>query len=259
MEYAIETQGLSKRFRRLVAVNEIELRVPYGSVYGFLGRNGAGKTTTILMLLGLLRPTSGGATALGYSSKIDPVKIRADVGYVPEKQIMYDWMTVSEILWFTSKFYKTWNKKLADELVERFGLDPKRKIKHLSRGMVAELSLIIALAPEPRLLILDDPTSGMDPVVRREFMEHIVDLVRDGKRTVFFSSHILADIERVADWVGILKDGRLLIQDRLETLKLRTRKVVAKFEAGPPKLTCRMPANGFHLSKKMPRESGLCG
>ena len=234
MEFAIETDGLKKRFRKLVAVDEIDLRVPWGSVYGYLGRNGAGKTTTILMLLGLLRPSSGGATVLGYSSKIDPVKIRAEVGYVPEKQIMYDWMTVSEILWFTSRFYKTWNDKLAKELVEKFGLDPKRKIKHLSRGMVAEVSLILALAPEPRLLVLDDPTSGMDPVVRREFMEHVIDLVRDRERTVFFSSHILSDVERVADWVGILKDGGLLIQSEVDALKLRTRKVIAKFEAGPP-------------------------
>ncbi len=235
MEYAIETHALTKRFRKLMAVNEVDLRVPWGSVYGFLGRNGAGKTTTILMLLGLLRPTSGEATVLGYSSKIDSVKIRADVGYVPEKQVMYDWMTVTEILWFTSKFYKTWNDKLAHELVEKFGLDPKRKIRHLSRGMVAELSLILALAPEPRLLILDDPTSGMDPIVRREFLEKVIELVQDRKRTVFFSSHILADIERVADWVGILKDGRLLIQDELESLKLRTRKVVATFEDEPPR------------------------
>ena len=234
MEYAIETDALKKKFRKLVAVDEIDLRVPWGSVYGYLGRNGAGKTTTILMLLGLLRPSSGGATVLGYSSKIDPVKIRSEVGYVPEKQVMYDWMTVKEILWFTSRFYKTWNDKLAKELVEQFRLDPKQKIKHLSRGMVAEVSLILALAPEPRLLILDDPTSGMDPVVRREFMEHVIDLVRDRKRTVFFSSHILSDVERVADWVGVLKDGGLLIQSEVEALKLRTRKVVAKFEAGPP-------------------------
>ena len=235
MEYAIETDALTKRFRKLVAANEIDLRVPWGSVYGFLGRNGAGKTTTILMLLGLLRPTSGGATVLGYSSKVDPVKIRAEVGYVPEKQIMYDWMTVKEVLWFTSKFYKTWNQTLAEELAERFRLDPKRKIKHLSRGMVAEVFLILALAPEPRLLILDDPTSGMDPVVRREFLENVVDLVRDKKRTVFFSSHILSDIERVADWVGILKEGRLLIQSEVDKLKLRTRKVIARFEAEPPR------------------------
>ncbi len=235
MEYAIETQALTKRFRRLVAVNEIDLRVPWGSVYGFLGRNGAGKTTTILMLLGLLRPTSGGATVLGYSSKVEPVRIRAEVGYVPEKQTAYDWMTVRELLWFTGKFYKTWNQKLAEELVERFGLDPNRKLKHLSRGMVAEVFLILALAPEPRLLILDDPTSGMDPVVRREFLENVVDIVRDRKRTVFFSSHILSDIERVADWVGILKDGRLLIQSEVDKLKLRMRKVIARFEAEPPR------------------------
>lgn len=235
MEYAIETQALTKRFRRLIAVNEIDLRVPWGSVYGFLGRNGAGKTTTILMLLGLLRPTSGGAAVLGYSSKVEPVKIRAEVGYVPEKQTAYDWMTVKELLWFTGKFYKTWNQKLAEELVERFGLDPKRKLKHLSRGMVAEVFLILALAPEPRLLILDDPTSGMDPVVRREFLENVVDIVRDRKRTVFFSSHILSDIERVADWVGILKDGRLLIQNEVDKLKLRMRKVIARFETEPPR------------------------
>lgn len=235
MEYAIETDVLTKRFRKLTAVDGIDLRVPWGSVYGFLGRNGAGKTTTISMLLGLLRPTSGKATVLGHSSKTDPVKIRAEIGYVPEKQIMYDWMTVEEILWFTSRFYKNWNEKLAADLVGRFKLDPKRKLKHLSRGMVAEVCLILALAPEPRLLILDDPTSGMDPVVRREFLENIVDIVRDKKRTVFFSSHILTDIERVADWVGILKEGRLLVQSETDKLKLRMRKVAAKFQGDAPR------------------------
>ena len=235
MDYAIETDALTKRFRKLTAVDGIDLRVPWGSVYGFLGRNGAGKTTTISMLLGLLRPTSGKATVLGHSSKTDPVKIRAEIGYVPEKQIMYDWMTVEEILWFTSRFYKNWNEKLAADLVGRFKLDPKRKLKHLSRGMVAEVCLILALAPEPRLLILDDPTSGMDPVVRREFLENIVDIVRDKKRTVFFSSHILTDIERVADWVGILKEGHMLVQSETDKLKLRMRKVAAKFEGDAPR------------------------
>jgi ABC-2 type transport system ATP-binding protein len=234
MEYAIETHGLTKKFRRQRAVDDLELRVPWGSVYGFLGRNGAGKTTTIQMLLGLLRPTSGNTIVLGYSSKIDAVRIRSEVGYVPENQVTYDWMTIKELLWFTSKFYKTWNSKLADELVDKFGLDPKRKIKHLSRGMRAELFLILALALEPRLLILDDPTSGMDPVVRREFLEKVAELVQDRKRTVFFSSHILSDIERVADWIGILKGGHLLVQTELDTLKLRTRKIMAKFETLPP-------------------------
>jgi ABC-2 type transport system ATP-binding protein len=235
MEYAIETNALTKRFRKLVAVNDVDLRVPWGSVYGFLGRNGAGKTTTISMLLGLLRPTSGGATVLGHSSKTDPVKIRAEIGYVPEKQIMYDWMSVEEILWFTSRFYENWNEELATDLMGRFKLDPKRKIKHLSRGMVAEVCLILALAPEPRLLVLDDPTSGMDPVVRREFLENVVDIVRDRERTVFFSSHILTDIERVADWVGILKEGSLLVQSEVDRLKLRMRKVAAKFSGDAPR------------------------
>jgi ABC-2 type transport system ATP-binding protein len=235
MENAIETNALTKRFRKLVAVNDVDLRVPWGSVYGFLGRNGAGKTTTISMLLGLLRPTSGSATVLGYSSKTDPVKIRAEIGYVPEKQIMYDWMTVEEILWFTSRFYENWNDELAKDLMGRFKLDPKRKIKHLSRGMVAEVCLILALAPEPRLLVLDDPTSGMDPVVRREFLENVVDIVRDRERTVFFSSHILTDIERVADWVGILKEGSLLVQSEVDKLKIRMRKVAAKFSGDSPR------------------------
>ena len=235
MEYAIETNALTKRFRKLVAVNNVDLRVPWGSVYGFLGRNGAGKTTTISMLLGLLRPTSGGATVLGHSSKTDPLKIRAEIGYVPEKQIMYDWMSVEEILWFTSRFYENWNEELALDLMGRFKLDPKRKIKHLSRGMVAEVCLILALAPEPRLLVLDDPTSGMDPVVRREFLENVVDIVRDRERTVFFSSHILTDIERVADWVGILKEGSLLVQSEVDKLKLRMRKVAAKFSGDAPR------------------------
>ncbi len=134
MDCAISTHALTKRFRKLVAVDKVDLRVPWGSVYGFLGRNGAGKTTTISMLLGLLRPTSGSARVLGHSSKTDSVRIRGEVGYVPERQIMYDWMTVEEILWFTSQFYKTWNDELARDLVGRFKLDPIRKIKHLSRA-----------------------------------------------------------------------------------------------------------------------------
>ena len=175
-DLAIKARKLTKRFRKTLAVDNFDLEVPWGSIYGLLGRNGAGKTTTIKMLLGLLPMTSGKAIVLGYSSKREPLKIKAEVGYVPEIRKMYDWMSVDEIVKFTSAFYGTWNQDTAERLLDRLHLDQHKKIKELSKGMVAKVSLILAIAHEPRLLILDDPTSGLDPVVRREFLESIAEL-----------------------------------------------------------------------------------
>ncbi len=233
-ELAIETTGLTRRFGRLVAVDEVDLQVPAGTVYGYLGRNGAGKTTTIQMLMGLIEPTAGAMSVLGYNPLRQGVAMKQVVSYVPERVQMYDWMKVSEMMWFGANIHPHWDPKLADDLLERFELPRDRRIGQLSRGMQGKVALTLALASQPKLLILDDPTSGLDALVRREFIESIVGVLQEAGTTVFFSSHIIDDVERVADWIGILDEGRLIIQSPLEELKSSVKRVVVTLpdEAG---------------------------
>jgi len=233
-EPAIETRGLTRRFGRLVAVDAIDLRVPMGSVYGFLGRNGAGKTTTIQMLMGLLSPTSGQVRVLGRDPLRQSVAVKREVSYVPERVQMYDWMTVQEIVGFGAGIHPCWDRAAAEELIERFELPRARKVGSLSRGMQGKLALALALASRPRLLILDDPTMGLDAVVRREFIQSIIAVLQETGTTVLLASHIIDDVERVADWIGILDEGGLLVQEPLEQLKARVRRLVATFPGAPP-------------------------
>jgi ABC-2 type transport system ATP-binding protein len=235
-ENVIQTQNLVRKFGKTVAVDHINLQVKKGSIYGFLGENGAGKTTSIKMMLGLLKPTDGSVEVLSFNPIKDSVDIKKRVGYVPEDQTMYNWMTVSEICSFTGSFYPTWNKKLADDLLTRFDLAKEKKIKQLSRGMQAKVMLTLALAHEPELLILDDPTSGLDAIVRREFLESVIDLIEKEGRTVFFSSHIINEVERVADYIGIIHNGKLVIETELEQLKQQTKKLRLIFESALPEV-----------------------
>ena len=235
-ELAIRTEGLTKRFRRTPAVNDLALRVPEGSVYGFLGRNGAGKTTTIHLLMGLLEATAGEMRVLGLDPRRDSLAMRRRVTFVPETPSLWPWMTVGQVVWFASQFYATWNDDLAAELLGRFELPEDTKIKHLSRGMQGKVALTLALAPEPELLILDDPTSGLDALVRQEFMESIIGALQETGATVFFSSHIITDVERVADWVGIIDEGQLLREAPTDELKQRVRRVRLVFEGEPPEI-----------------------
>ncbi len=232
-EFAIETSGLTRRFGRLVAVDNVSLRVPRGSVYGYLGRNGAGKTTTIQMLVGLIEPTAGDMLVLGLDPLRQDVAMKRLVSYVPERVQMYDWMKVRETMWFGANIHPNWDQQLAEQLRERLELPAERRIGQLSRGMQGKVALMMALSSHPRLLILDDPTSGLDALVRREFMENIVGLLQEAGTTIFFSSHIIDDVERVADWIGILEEGQLIIQAPLEELKQSVKRVVATF-AEPP-------------------------
>lgn len=233
-ELAIETTELTKRFGRLVAVDDIDLRAPVGSVYGFLGRNGAGKTTTIQMLMGMLQPTTGEMRVLGFDPLREDVAMKRVVGYVPERVQMYDWMTVREIVWFGANVHPNWDTEAADALISRFDLPLQQKVGALSRGMQGKLALALAMASHPKLLILDDPTMGLDAVVRREFIESIVGVLQETGTTVFLSSHIIDDVERVADWIGIIHEGALLVQEPLEALKARVRRVVLTFEGEAP-------------------------
>jgi len=243
----IKTEKLTKRFGRKLAVEGLDLAVPRGCVYGLAGRNGAGKTTTIRMLLGLLRPTRGSATVLGLDPKKKDVAIRRRLGYVPETHHIYPWMKVREVMKFCAPFYPTWNWERCKELLGRFDLDENQKIKELSRGMVAKVALTLALAHDPELLVLDEPTSGLDVVVRREFLESIVRLIAEEGRTVFISSHLLADVERVADRIALMHEGKLKLVEDLSSLKARFRRVELAFPDEPPE---ELPVEGIRTIDK---------
>ncbi len=233
-DFAIETEGLSKRFGRQLAVDGLDLSIPTGSVFGFLGRNGAGKTTTIKMLLGLISPTSGSVRVLGLNPKKDSKAIKLQVGYVAENQSMYGWMKVKEIIKFTAGFYKNWDFTVASSFCERFELNPSAKVKNLSKGQQMRLALTLALASRPRLLILDDPTMGLDPITRKEFLNDIVRAIQEEGRTVFFSTHILGELERVADSIAIIDRGRLKVASAIDSLKASVKTVRLTFENTPP-------------------------
>jgi ABC-2 type transport system ATP-binding protein len=223
----IRVQNLTKRYRDQVAVDGLSLEVSEGSVFGLLGENGAGKTTTLQVMLGLIAADAGSVEVLGLDPARRGIEVRRQIGYVPEQPAIYDWMTVSEIGWFAAGFHPDSRTGTAGyqaryiELVEGFGLPAGRKIRALSKGMRAKVSLALALASDPSLLILDEPTSGLDALVRRDFLESMVDLASHG-RTVLLSSHQVAEVERVASHVALLHQGKLILSEPLEELKART-------------------------------------
>ena len=234
MDTVIQTKGLARRFGKSLAVDGLDLEVPRGSVFGFIGRNGAGKTTTVRMLLGLLPMTAGSATVLGSDPRKESFDIKRRVGYVPEIHHFYQWMSIAELTRFTSSFYPTWQEAKCAELLKGFELDPAKKIKELSKGMVAKVALTLALAHDPELLVLDEPTGGLDVMVRREFLESIVRMIQEEGKTVFLSSHVLVDMERVADEIAIIEEGRLVKRSTLEELKDKVKKVKLTFAGDPP-------------------------
>jgi ABC-2 type transport system ATP-binding protein len=219
---AIAVQALSKRFGRRLAVDDLTFEVPQGSVCGFLGRNGAGKSTAIRMMMNLLDPTAGSVTLLGMDSRRDHTALMRRVGYVSESPVLYEWMKVRELARFTAEFYPKWNHRRVDELFDRFAIDREQKVRHLSRGTQAQLALALALGGDPELLILDEPATGLDVLVRRDFLQSIIQLIQQEGRTVLFSSHLLHEVERVADQVVILDHGRLVRSGSVEEFKRGT-------------------------------------
>jgi ABC-2 type transport system ATP-binding protein len=231
---AITTTGLTKRYGKTTALDGVDLRVPRGSVFALVGRNGAGKTTLIQVLLGLASADGGTGRVLGLDPSSQGVEIRRKVGFVPDQHNFPRWMTIAELVHFTGAFFPTWNDQLCGGLLDRFGLDPKQKIKGLSRGMLAQTALCLALAHEPEVLVLDEPTGGLDAVVRREFMEQVLGAAADEGRTILISSHMLDELDRVADHVGYLEEGRLHLAGPVESLKARIREYRLTFSAETP-------------------------
>jgi ABC-2 type transport system ATP-binding protein len=239
MSDVIVTRRLTKYYGPKCVVDSLNLRVPEGSVYGFLGRNGAGKSTAIKILMGMVHADSGGAEIFGEPVHQLRPDTRARIAYLAEGHPLYKWMTVAEAARFTRSFYPTWNDRLLAQILDHFELPPRQKIRRLSRGQQAQFSLALAVAPDPELLVLDDPTIGLDTVVRRDFLESLIQIIQRRGRTILFSSHILGDVERVADRIGVLVDGVLRVDCPTENFKQSIRKVVLEFTGQPPEsLAC---------------------
>jgi ABC-2 type transport system ATP-binding protein len=232
----IRTRGLTKYFGAKCAVHDLTLDVPRGCVFAFLGRNGSGKSTTIRMLLGLLQPDRGDANVLGCDSRALTPQMRARIGYLTEEHQLYGWMSVREAGEFQRAFYPRWNEKIFRGVIGHFGLKPETRVKHLSRGMRAGLCLALTLAPDPELLVLDDPALGLDPVARRSLVESMIYLTRRSDRTIFFSSHHLGDVERVADFLAVLDYSVLRACCPLESFRNSVQEVQLQFAGPPPKL-----------------------
>jgi len=226
-DVAISADSLTKDYDAIRALDGMKLSVPRGSIYGFLGRNGAGKTTTIRILMGLVRPTAGNANVLDMKWPDDGLSILRRTAYVGESKCLLDSMTGEELVRFNRPFFATWSETLATKCIRRLEIPMQRPFKKLSLGNRTKICLLMALAQGAELLILDEPTSGLDPVMVDQLWQLVIeDHVGEG-RTVFLASHQLADVERVADWIGIIDHGRILLEARLDDVRAEYRRVSA--------------------------------
>ena len=249
----IETAGLAKRYDDTDALRGLDLQVPPGSIFGFLGKNGAGKTTTIKLLLGMARPTSGEARVFGLSptDASGGVEIRSRAAFVSDQKDLYDYMTVGEIIAFTRPFYPRWRADLEQHYLHRFELSPGRDIKGLSRGTRTKLALLIALSRGAELLLLDEPTSGLDPAMAEDVLQSLVSHVANEGSTVFFSSHQLVEVEQIADHVAIIDRGRAVVSGELDDLRAQYQRIQLVFDGDAPDF--RIHAPGTHRLQRRGR------
>jgi len=229
---AVQVTGLTKSFGKQTAVLNLTLSIPRGTAFGFLGPNGAGKTTTLKMLMGLLVRDAGKVSVLGIDPLLDDLAVKQRVGYVPEQQFIYRWMRVNDAIRFCRPLYPTWNDNRCDELLKLFGLEENKKVKHLSKGTVVKLALLLAMSHEPELLILDEPMAGLDPLIREEMLDGVLRTLCEREQTLIFSSHTMADIQRLADRVGIIDQGTLLVDSPLDELLTGTKRIRAVLADG---------------------------
>jgi ABC-type multidrug transport system ATPase subunit len=241
--FIIDATDLHKRYGQVEALRGLTLQVPAGSICGFLGRNGAGKTTTIKVLLGMARPTSGHARVFGrdVATPDGSVEIRRRTGFVSEDKDLYGYMTVGEMVRFTAAFFRGWRADLEKRYLETFELPLDRKVKALSRGMRSKLALLLALCRGAELLILDEPTEGLDPAVTEQVLQLLVSHVASGQMTIFFSSHQIAEVDQIADHVVIVDRGRTVVSGALDDLRENFRRIQLVFDRDAPQPAFRSP------------------
>lgn len=225
MADAIETRGLTWKAGRSFELRDLALNVPGGSIYGFLGPNGSGKTTTIRLLMGMSRPASGEIRVLGHAYPREIPRALARTGYVPERPHLYPALRVDEAMRYHAAFFPEWDAAWAERLRAEFALPVDRRISRLSKGEVGKLMILLALAQRPELLILDEPTDGLDPMVRRDVLTAVLDYVAEAGATVFISSHLVHELERICDWVGVLDHGRLVAELPIHAFKSGVKRI----------------------------------
>jgi ABC-2 type transport system ATP-binding protein len=243
----VELHRVTRRFGNKTALDDLSLTVPRGGVFGLIGGNGAGKTTLIKHVLGLLKAQSGTVQVFGLDPVQNPVGTLGRIGYLSEDRDLPNWMRVGELMRYTQAFFPNWDEAYAEELREAFDLDGNVKVKELSRGQRARAGLLVALAHRPELLILDEPSSGLDPVVRRDILGAIIRTIADEGRTVLFSSHLLDEVERVADRVAIIHQGRIALTAAMDEIKDTHRRMTLRFEHSldrPPSLVGTLSFEG---------------
>lgn len=218
-ESVIDVSGLTRRFGATTALASVSLSLPRGAVYGLVGANGAGKTTLIKHILGLLRAESGSVRVFGFDPIADPVAVLSRIGYLSEENDLPGWMRVDELIRYSRAFYPAWDDGYAEELRQTFALDPTARIRSLSKGQKARAGLLVALAYRPEILVLDEPSSGLDPIVRRDILGAVIRTIADEGRTVLFSSHLLEEVEQVADHVTMIHQGRIVLSAPLAAIR----------------------------------------
>jgi ABC-2 type transport system ATP-binding protein len=234
-DIVLETRGLTKYYGKLLALDHLDLKIPRGCICGFIGRNAAGKTTAIKLMLGLLKPTVGSSTLLGCDSQQLTPAVRQRIGYVTEGHRLPHWMTINDLEGFQRPFFpRQWDDTLFADMIEYLDLPKDKRMKHLSIGQRAQVSLALTLAPNPELLIMDDPTLGLDTAVRHQFLQGMIQIILNAGRTVFFSSHILTDVERVADRIVVIDKGALKAHCTLDHFRKAVKKVRLSFDHALP-------------------------
>jgi ABC-2 type transport system ATP-binding protein len=238
-EVVVEVKALTRRFGAKTALDDVNITLPRGIVFGLVGANGAGKTTLIKHILGLLKAETGSVRVFGRDPVADPAGVLARIGYVSEDHDMPGWMRVWELMRYTQAFFPSWDPAYAEELRDRFELDPAATVKDLSKGQRARAGLLVALAHRPELLVLDEPSAGLDPIVRRDILEAIIRAIADEGRTVLFSSHLLHEVERVSDHVTMINKGKIVFSAPLDDIKATHRCLTLHFaqaRSRPPEL-----------------------
>jgi ABC-2 type transport system ATP-binding protein len=235
MEPVIGISELTRRFGGKTALASVSLSLPRGAVYGLVGANGAGKTTLIRHILGLLRAESGSVRVFGLDPVADPVGVLSRIGYLSEENDLPGWLRIDELIRYSRAFHPAWDDAYAEELRQSFALDLAARIKNLSKGQKARVGLLVALAYRPELLVLDEPSSGLDPIVRRDILGAVIRTIADEGRTVLFSSHLLEEVEQVADHVTMISHGRIALSAPLHAIKASHQRITVRFAEPRPR------------------------